>query len=505
MTSENTSNSEGTKVRHGVVAYSDGSCVDGNPGFIGWGVHGYIYDMDEKELEKPLIINNHVVTSGSYVRFGKTYSNRRPVTPIKYIDFLGNQLDRSTNNVAEILAGLNVFRYAEREGLRSIVLITDSTYTQDGLGWCRGWIRNGWMTKAGTPVRNRELWETFYALHQKLLQDGVQIRIDWVKGHNDALGNVQADILSRVASKSAYKGKYKEDYSVADAKGYWKAEIERHPFMSTKRVLFNSVEEFNTPGTYFQVDTGKVPDHLDGKRVTEACLSIVRMNTPDPHVEAVRRASFEMANGQNSIIRLLMDRVFSKEVYPVLGEYGELSLYKGKNNLNVMFADQQPVAVEVDPTGLSMRSLNNFSMLGELLEKHLEITESSEDVIDNVYQLNSHDITKTFFDTEEKQVKGETVLKYTLKAEYVVGFSQMFLDIQEPHEGSTVTLKVPLVLGSDILPRNNLKRLEGLSPEIKLITWRESPGSIRYATVIKTTEGIGIWSNFHADKIFFKP
>ena len=120
--------------------------------------------------------------------------------------------------------------------------------------------------------------------------------------------------------------------------------------MNCKRILFNTVEDFNTPGTYFQADTGKVPDHLDGKRVPEACLSIVRLNTPEPHVEAIKRASYTMAQGRNSIIRMLMDRVYSKEVFPVLGEYGEYSLYKGKHNLNVMFADQQPVAVEVDPT-----------------------------------------------------------------------------------------------------------------------------------------------------------
>jgi hypothetical protein len=52
-------------------------------------------------------------------------------------------------------------------------------------------------------------------------------------------------------------------------------------------------------------------------------------------------------------------------------------------------------------------------------------------------------------------------------------------------------------------PRNNLKKIEGLNPRVYLITWRESQQSIRYATVIVTDVGYGIWSNFFADRIFF--
>lgn len=108
-----------------------------------------------------------------------------------------------------------------------------------------------------------------------------------------------------------------------------------------------------------------------------------------------------------------------------------------------------------------------------------------------------------FYDREEKVVKKDVVVKSVLKPEFVVGFRDMSIDIEESYEGSACKLKIPLILGTDLLPRNNLKKLEELNPRVYLITWRESKNSLRYATVIECDSGIGIWSNFFADKVFF--
>ena len=67
-----------------------------------------------------------------------------------------------TSNRAEmraVLAALR-FRHWPGEGLRSLVIATDSEYVVEGAtAWVRGWVRNGWRTRNGGAVKNRDLWE----------------------------------------------------------------------------------------------------------------------------------------------------------------------------------------------------------------------------------------------------------------------------------------------------------------------------------------------------------
>ena len=200
-----------------------------------------------------------------------------------------------------------------------------------------------------------------------------------------------------------------------------------------------------------------------------------------------------------------LDRVYSKEVYPYIQEHGKYCLLGGKGNLNINFFDKKPVTVEVNPTGLSMRAIESFNLLEELLDRFLDYRDNGFNQTDNNIQMNAHDVTSVFYHKEEKLVKDEIKIKYTLKPEYVVGFRDMSIDVEEPFEGSACQIKVPLILGTDLLPRNNLKKLEEQKPTVYLVTWRETRNSIRYATVIECESGIGIWSNFFAEKIFFKP
>jgi len=42
----------------------------------------------------------------------------------------------------------------------SVAVYTDSEYVQKGMNqWIKGWIKKGWRTSSGEPVKNRELWE----------------------------------------------------------------------------------------------------------------------------------------------------------------------------------------------------------------------------------------------------------------------------------------------------------------------------------------------------------
>jgi ribonuclease HI len=74
-----------------------------------------------------------------------------------------------------------------------VALHTDSRYVQQGIGeWMRNWVKRGWKTAGGDPVKNRDLWE-------RLAVAIVRHEIDWrwVKGHSGDPDNERVDQLAR--------------------------------------------------------------------------------------------------------------------------------------------------------------------------------------------------------------------------------------------------------------------------------------------------------------------
>ena len=100
----------------------------------------------------------------------------------------------TTNNRMELLAAIMAL-----EALKSpceVVLSTDSQYVQKGIGeWLPNWIRRGWKTAGGDPVKNRDLWER---LHEACRRHQIDWR--WVKGHSGDPDNERVDVLARNAA-----------------------------------------------------------------------------------------------------------------------------------------------------------------------------------------------------------------------------------------------------------------------------------------------------------------
>ena len=75
-------------------------------------------------------------------------------------------------------------------------LHTDSQYVRQGITeWMPNWIRRGWKTAGGDPVKNRDLWERLHAANAKHKVDW-----RWVKGHAGDPGNERVDQLARAAA-----------------------------------------------------------------------------------------------------------------------------------------------------------------------------------------------------------------------------------------------------------------------------------------------------------------
>ncbi len=133
-----------------VEMWTDGACK-GNPGPGGWGAW-----MRSGERERELC-GGELVT---------------------------------TNNRMELTAVIEGLRALTRPC--AVTLHVDSTYVMHGMTrWLAGWKRNGWMTGARAPVKNKELWQ---ALDAEVRRH--EVAWVWVKGHAGDPGNERADRLA---------------------------------------------------------------------------------------------------------------------------------------------------------------------------------------------------------------------------------------------------------------------------------------------------------------------
>ncbi len=142
-----------------IFIYSDGAC-SGNPGPGGWAA--VIIYPDGRVLE------------------------------------LGGGERFTTNNRMEMAAAIAALS-AVADRPEPVKVYTDSGLLINGAkGWLYGWKRKGWLTAAGHPVVNRDLWERLDAFAQA--RKG---RLSWghMKGHAGHEVNERCDAIAVAFSK----------------------------------------------------------------------------------------------------------------------------------------------------------------------------------------------------------------------------------------------------------------------------------------------------------------
>tara|TARA_B100000508_G_scaffold123897_1_gene106874 strand:- start:6199 stop:6900 length:702 start_codon:yes stop_codon:yes gene_type:complete len=104
---------------------------------------------------------------------------------------IGEASKLTTNNQMELKAVVEALKLVSKDG-DTAEIYTDSKYVIEGAtGWTFGWVKNGWKTKAGTDVLNKELW-------QELVDLLKVVKVDWhkVPGHVGIIGNERADDIA---------------------------------------------------------------------------------------------------------------------------------------------------------------------------------------------------------------------------------------------------------------------------------------------------------------------
>ena len=109
---------------------------------------------------------------------------------------------RQTNQRAELTAILRALEIVPKN--RDVSIITDSKYAIECLtNWFVKWRQNNWKNAAGKPVENRDLVEKVLERIEEREKLGIQTAFEWIKGHANHPGNVEAD---RLAVEGARRG-----------------------------------------------------------------------------------------------------------------------------------------------------------------------------------------------------------------------------------------------------------------------------------------------------------
>ena len=143
-----------------ITIYTDGA-AKGNPGKAGWAA--------------VFIVGNRIFEIGGGVR-------------------------HATNNIMELTAPIEAFKYIKKNKLEGEVeIVSDSKYVILGITeWIGNWQKNNWRNANKKTVMNRELWEELYKLTEELTCPPKRRELKWtyVKGHNDHEHNDRADLIA---------------------------------------------------------------------------------------------------------------------------------------------------------------------------------------------------------------------------------------------------------------------------------------------------------------------
>lgn len=502
----------------GIILYTDGGCRP-NPGFGGWGMHGYLYSKEEPK--RPSGCSDHILTGNGYIskaeaspKIGaegakerRAYDRSIEVTAVHYIDGYGSFGIDISNNVAELCATINGLKYAIDYDIVDVQVYTDSEYVRKGLeNWVHGWMKNNWLKADMTPPANVEYWKELVEAKERLVQRGVNVKINWVRSHGDDLGNTLADRLATIgvmASRAKHIGNFIESTT---ADGYWKYNNERHPMMSHRRMYFNTMAEYLRPGEYYLGDHGK-DDDLLGKRISDGAYSVVMLDTPDPIIEMLRTYQSQLAKSTDTIMMARLDNLYRADTHQSLSKYGPLATEQtnpyrmdltcyGRDPISGE-VNREPLTREMRPPMLAMRAVESVS---ELALKLMDFLAGNEALIVT-------DLTPILYETTVKTVKkGENITVQKLKPEYNVGYAALAVEANYMTPEKVIkAAPITLTLGIDLLDRNALKRLEDASPKVSLISWLEAPNVFRYATVIEAGKDKGIWAGVYSNLRIVSP
>lgn len=478
-----------------LIIYTDGGCLQAaNLG--GWGIHGYFYSEDVPKQGAGC--SKGVPTAKGYCSKEDNKAKPEPlVTLFRYIDGFGSIPKDCTNNIAELTAAIEAFRFILEKKPKKVTLFTDSNYVVKGLNeWHHNWLKSDWIKADGTTVSNRELWEELISLNNRIIEAGIEVTVQWVKGHNGDVGNEIADVFARYGIILSKKKMEFKEIKETESKGYWGKSYEYNRIIDKPRWYFNSFGE-----AFYNEDMSRKPNgkwiyHLGNhgpddedycKPIADSCFSVVYLKDKIEELEMVRKYQNQLNNRnfENVVIGKL-DKILSADMLEMLNIYKTL-LFSNHVPQKDIVLDKALLTKVMDPPQLAYKGANILNHLEWVLDGFLEDPKK--------YKLCVTDITDIFYGIESKGKKEVCKLKASIGS----ATKKVNAKVSYDTDINNGEIEVPLLLGIDTPSRNALAALAEANPRFYVVTWKDSENAFKYATILKTDDDIGIWAGVYSN------
>lgn len=143
---------------------------------------------------------------------------------------------QSTNQRGEMNALRAALEFLWPRGKQAHI-ITDSEYLFNAMtkDWIASWARKGWVTAAGEPVKNKDLWEAIFREYNHCLSNGIEVMFYHIKGHCIPFGKVTASsLLSKDRTGSQLLKEVQAKYVASQNKDSVKKNLEKARGLSIK-------------------------------------------------------------------------------------------------------------------------------------------------------------------------------------------------------------------------------------------------------------------------------
>jgi len=458
--------------------YSGIFSVDGsafpNPGDYGFGVHGYIYETATYNKNNDRPTTHYTTDTGYVVREDMSRSDSKEVKPTHYLDMIGGYSNIGTNNMGELLAIVEVLRYFNTSdvNVNDIIIQSDSKYA---IGACNAMLAGS--KKWNVPDKpNLDILRNMSAVVDASNERGAKVTLVKVKGHSGDLGNHLADRLALLGRVNSSKGIYGIKYNFRAGK-YWKLKDDKHPFINVNHLFFTN--DTRIENSYIIMD---YPTDIElGKKTNESLYGVVVMKEPIPLVDNVVNAFNNNMRSLGILSTIKVSNLTNQYHIVNRDAFGDdVYMFNSRSNeLNVM--DNLQLANHIRPAGLATQMYTKTLNLRSILDSYLKNEPTT------VRQF--HDVTDVFFGKDAKD-----------KPVCILNNGARIVDVN-----ITVNKKqhkLPMLLGIDLIPRNNIKRLEKLNPKVTIVSDIVGGKVIEYYTVIECDDGVAIYCNFYSNKIF---
>lgn len=464
------------------VVYTDGSCGPGNPGFIGSGIHGYLYtenDIKDKLNDAP---NGYVMCTKGYVKIDLA-KNLHKVLPSFYINGLYCFPTIGTNNVAEARAiSITLQKLIETDfNIKKIYIKTDSSYAK---GIFDKILMEEYTIEEVELRPNSDIWFDAIDLLKELKKNDIELEIIKVLGHSDVLGNIITDSLANLArynsemGMSGFSSNVAFHFKITPNQKYWKPNIKKEPMLNVKSLFFNHTDRELNPYRYVIMDYNTTNEI--GTNDNSALFGLVYTKGQFEDIEYVLDLDKKISNHNYTLSELNMGTFYSQEFNYYKEHFGDMVFKPNKRESGFDIFDL-PLTYSTFQ-GLAKVAFNRTLELEKTYKDY--VTFKGGDEVENSEFI---DITDLIYKDNEKG-----------KRNCFLGQNEKFLNYNYNHNGKVI--KITLSLGTELPNRNILKNIEKEVRNVYLEIVKKDK-ILQTNIVVVTDDIIGVYTNFFTRNI----